>query len=276
MASASWPQPETRRVSPAASDIGPCVVHEAGICAPGIGERPLVFVDLTPAQRRYYIAKRICDVMVAAVALLIVLPLLAVLAVAIKLESPGRVMFSQPRLRGRLIELDGRHAWCIEQFTLYKLRTMVANAEQASHRDYMTAYITRDEEHLSTLREGRVAGDSYRPEADPRITRVGAALRRLSLDELPQLWNVLCGDMSLVGPRPPMSYEVELYEPHQLMRLTAPPGVTGWAQVNGRCTIDFEEMVRLDVDYIARHSLWFDLRVLLKTIPVVLSRKGAG
>src|SRR5665809_20909 len=100
-------------------------------------------------------------------------------------------------------------------------------------------------------------------------------IRDSSLDELPQLWNVLKGEMSLVGPRPPLAYEVDVYRHHQLLRLAGLPGLTGWAQVKGRCTIGFEDMLRLDIEYLARQSLWFDLKVLLLTVPVVLSMRGA-
>ena len=108
-----------------------------------------------------------------------------------------------------------------------------------------------------------------------RVTRVGAWLRKLSLDELPQLWNVLRGDMSLVGPRPPLPYEVAMYGERDLQRLTAPQGITGMAQVRGRCSIVFDDLIRHDLEYVASRSIWLDLKVLALTLPVVLSRKGA-
>jgi lipopolysaccharide/colanic/teichoic acid biosynthesis glycosyltransferase len=153
---------------------------------------------------------------------------------------------------------------------------MRTDADVVLHRTYMTAYLTGDELQLSMLRPGRNDGDSYRPTADPRVTRVGAVLRQLSLDELPQLWNVVLGHMSLVGPRPPLAYEFEMYEERHRRRLSSFPGITGWAQVRGRCTIRFEETVRLDLEYINRRSIWFDVKILLLTVPVVFSRKGAG
>jgi lipopolysaccharide/colanic/teichoic acid biosynthesis glycosyltransferase len=139
----------------------------------------------------------------------------------------------------------------------------------------MTAYLAGDEARLDALRPGRKAGESFRPANDPRVTRVGAFLRKTSLDELPQLWNVLKGEMSLVGPRPPLPYEVELYEDQHLVRLASRPGITGWAQVKGRTGIRFKDLVRLDLDYIERRSILLDLWILLITIPVVVSTKGA-
>lgn len=223
----------------------------------------------------YYIMKRVIDVVVSFLAIAVLAPLALVIAVAIRLETPGPVIFSQLRLRGRRTGSRTSGTWSVEPFRIYKFRTMEADADPSLHRRYMTAYLTGDQNHLAVLRPGRKDGDSYRPSADPRVTRVGAVLRKLSLDELPQLWNVLRGDMSLVGPRPPVPYEVELYEERHLPRLASPGGITGWAQVRGRCAIGFEEMVRLDVDYIERQSIWFDLKVLALTFPVVISRKGA-
>jgi len=225
---------------------------------------------------RYYIGKRLVDVVLASVLLLVATPLMLIIAIAIALDSPGPIIFAQRRIGGRRIRSDGGSAWSIEPFTLYKFRTMETNADPSFHRDYITAYLVGDEATLQSLRPGRKVGDNFRPVNDPRVTRVGAVLRWLSLDELPQLWNVLRGDMSLVGPRPPLPYEVEMYQERHFARFVATPGVTGWAQVRGRCTLDFEETVRLDLEYITGQSLWLDLKILFMTIPVVLSRKGAG
>jgi lipopolysaccharide/colanic/teichoic acid biosynthesis glycosyltransferase len=227
-------------------------------------------------SRRYYVTKRAFDIVVASVALLFALPLLAVVAVLIKLDSRGPVIFRQERMRGRRVTRAGVAEWELCAFTLLKLRTMVADADSEPHKEYMTAYINGDDTHFAANRTDRKPGDSYRPEHDPRVTGVGRVLRMLSLDELPQLWNVLRGDMSLVGPRPPMRYEAELYSPHDLRRLATPGGLTGWAQVKGRCTVGFKEMVELDLEYVDRQSFWFDVGILARTVPVVLSRKGAG
>jgi lipopolysaccharide/colanic/teichoic acid biosynthesis glycosyltransferase len=223
----------------------------------------------------YHVAKRVIDLILASVALLLLAPVFLAIAIAIKLDNPGPVIFAQQRLGGRRVRRAGEHVWLVRPFTLYKFRSMEVNADVDLHRRYMTAYLTGDQSRLSELRPGRRPGDSYRPIRDARVTRVGAFLRKFSLDELPQLWNVVRGDMSLVGPRPPVPYEVELYEERHLGRLLSLPGVTGWAQVMGRAAIGFEDMARLDTEYNSRRSIGFDLRVLLLTIPMVLSRRGA-
>lgn len=237
---------------------------------------PGVVDDHRARSRFYYVSKRLLDVTIAVVAGVLVLPFVPFVALAIKLDSPGPVLFRQQRMRGRRVRRGDRDAWEVVPFSLLKFRTMHVDADAEAHRAYMTAYIVGDEEYLATLRSGRRPGDSYRPESDPRITRVGAVLRKLSIDEIPQLWNVLRGEMSIVGPRPPVPYEVELYDERALGRMAAPAGITGLAQVRGRCTVGFDEMVDLDLEYIARRSILADLKILLLTIPVVLSRKGAG
>jgi lipopolysaccharide/colanic/teichoic acid biosynthesis glycosyltransferase len=223
----------------------------------------------------YHVAKRALDVVLSGALLMLVSPVLLLVALAIKLDDAGPAIFAQERVRGRRVRQDGAWTWILQPFTIYKFRTMRMDADPSLHRNYMKAYLTGDEERLSALRPGRREGDSYRPAHDPRVTRVGPILRRLSLDELPQLWNVLRGDMSLVGPRPPLPYEVEMYEGHYLRRLASRPGITGWAQVRGRTTIGMEQTVRLDLEYIARQSLWLDLKILLLTVPVVLMQRGA-
>jgi lipopolysaccharide/colanic/teichoic acid biosynthesis glycosyltransferase len=145
---------------------------------------------------------------------------------------------------------------------------MVANADQSVHREYVRSL-------LGTT--GRPATHSlYKVPGDARVTPVGAILRRTSLDELPQLWNVLVGDMSLVGPRPPIAYEVEMYPPWVRERLTVLPGMTGLWQVSGRSKLSVEEMFRLDIDYVRRRSILLDLRILLRTIPTVFAPRRAA
>ena len=194
-------------------------------------------------------AKRALDITVAAALLVLAAPLMLLIALAIKLDSPGPVIFRQRR-----VGKDGR------LFTFYKFRGMVADAEARLH----------EVAHLN-----EVDGPIFKSRRDPRVTRVGRVLRRTSLDELPQLWNVLRGDMSLVGPRPPLPTEVTRYEPWQRDRLLVPGGITGLWQVSGRNLLGFEDMVRLDLEYITRWSLWLDLRILLRTILVVLTARGA-
>jgi lipopolysaccharide/colanic/teichoic acid biosynthesis glycosyltransferase len=172
---------------------------------------------------------RLVDAALAGLGLTIASPALAVAAVAIKLEDGGPVLYRQRRV--------GLHG---EEFELVKLRTMNVGAE----------------------REG--AGYAVN-EGDPRITRAGRVLRRLSIDEIPQLWNVVRGDMSLVGPRPTLAYQVEQYTPRQRRRLDVRPGITGWAQVNGRASVPWDERIELDVWYVEHRSPWVDLKILART-----------
>jgi lipopolysaccharide/colanic/teichoic acid biosynthesis glycosyltransferase len=223
----------------------------------------------------YYAAKRTIDVVVAGLALLLVAPLFVVIAIAIKLDDRGPALFTQQRLRGRRVRVSHGRIWIVESFTMHKFRTMRVGASAGPHRAYMEAYVSGDEERLKSLRPERQPGESFRPAEDPRVTRVGRFLRRLSLDELPQLWNVLRGDMSLVGPRPPVAYELKGYREHHRLRLASRPGITGLAQVRGRTSIGMEDTVRLDLDYIARRSLWLDVKILALTIPAVMMRRGA-
>ena len=230
----------------------------------------------------YRLLKRALDLVVASIALLLLSPLLLVIAAAIRLDTKGPAIFQQERVRGRRVRggsdrdaVDDPGSWEVVPFVLYKFRTMEANADISLHRDYMTAYLQGDEGRLDALRPGRKDGESFRPAHDPRVTRVGSILRKMSLDELPQLWNVIRGQMSLVGPRPPLGYEIALYKERHLSRLTVRPGLTGLAQVSGRTSLGFEDQVDLDLAYLRRRSLWLDMKILLWTIPTVLSREGA-
>jgi len=195
------------------------------------------------------IAKRTMDVIGASLAMLLFAPLMAIAAVAIKLDSRGPVLFRQRR-----IGKDGR------LFRLNKFRTMVADAE----------------ERLDDLRPLSEERHWLKLDRDPRVTRVGRLLRLTSIDELPQLWNVLRGDMSLVGPRPLIASEDERIRGYARMRLHLAPGMTGLWQVLGRTTIPFEEMVKLDFIYISNWSLWTDVKLLLRTVPAVAVRRGAN
>jgi len=211
---------------------------------------PLVTIAPSPTAPLPMFVKRVMDVVLASAGLVAGLPLLLLAACAIKLSSPGPVLYRQTRcgLRGR-------------RFVLLKLRTMVEGAEE--QRDEVA--------HLNVM-----DGPVFKAPDDPRVTKVGRILRRLSLDELPQLWNVLRGDMSLVGPRPPLPEEVERYEPWQRRRLAMKPGLTCLWQVSGRSEVDFATWMALDLAYIDSWSLWLDLKILLRTIPAVLSGRGAA
>jgi lipopolysaccharide/colanic/teichoic acid biosynthesis glycosyltransferase len=181
---------------------------------------------------------RVLDLVVATVALVVLSPVLAVAAVLIRLESPGGVIYRHERIgRGGV------------PFQLWKLRTMVSGAE-------------------------RMGAGLYIEPGDSRITRVGAVLRRFSLDELPNLVNVLRGEMSVVGPRPTVAVQVERYTPFQRRRLEVKPGITGWAQVNGRASISWPERIELDVWYVDHRSLRLDLEILLRTVKLLVSGQG--
>ena len=204
--------------------------------------------------------KRVLDVLCASLILLLVAPAMLVIAVIVKLTDRGPVLFVQERL-GR----DGK------PFKFYKFRSMIHNSDDAIHRQFVAMFIGGDESGCADSNEGEKC---FKMKQDPRITPVGAFLRRTSLDELPQLFNILKGEMSLVGPRPPIAYEIENYQPWHMERLKAVPGLTGLWQVSGRSSVSFEEMVRLDIRYINSWSPLLDLRILLKTIPVVFQGTG--
>ncbi|MFA9432476.1 sugar transferase [Egicoccus sp. AB-alg2] len=224
----------------------------------------------------YFAVKRSFDVLVSLVLLVVLAPLLLAIALGVRLESTGPALFRQERLGARRVRTGGGWTWQVRTFTIVKFRTMHTACDEELHRRYMAAYLAGDEAAMAALRPSGGKGDSYKLVGDPRVTRFGRLLRRFSLDELPQILNVLRGDMSLVGPRPPLPYEADLYEEWHFERLASAPGLTGWWQVNGRCETSFEEMVRLDLEYIARRSLWLDLRILARTLPAAFSARGAG
>jgi len=212
--------------------------------------KPLLVFRTTPDISWQLICKRIIDVIGSGTALIVMGPLLMLpLAVIIKLTSPGPILFRQKRsgLHGRL-------------FMMYKFRSMVTNAEML--RAELEAY-------------NEQTGPVFKIKDDPRVTPIGRFLRRTSLDELPQLWNVLSGEMSLVGPRPPIPGEVEQYHPWHRRRLSMKPGITCLWQIGGRNNIAFEEWMKLDLQYIDNWSLWLDLKILARTVPVVASGLGA-
>jgi exopolysaccharide biosynthesis polyprenyl glycosylphosphotransferase len=214
-------------------------VHEFG------GRR---YIGFAPAASVSWV-KRAMDVVLVTVGLLAISPLLIAVAIAIKLDSQGPVFYRQQR-----VGKNGRQFW------MFKFRSMVQDAER----------------HLEILRDrNEASGPLFKMRQDPRVTRVGRFIRRWSIDELPQLLNVLHGDMSLVGPRPPIPAEVAEYEDWQLGRLRAVPGLTGLWQVSGRSEVPFHDMVRLDLHYIRNWSMGLDVEILLRTIPAVLTNRGA-
>ncbi len=197
----------------------------------------------------YDVIKRIIDITISGLALIILIPLFLVVAILIKVESAGRVIFPQDR-----VGKDGKI------FRMYKFRSMVANAEELKRK---------------LILENEATGPMFKIKNDPRITTIGRFLRRTSIDELPQLFNVLKGDMSLVGPRPSLPEEVEKFDLWMLRRLDVKPGLTCYWQVMGRNSIGFEEWMKLDVKYVNERTLWIDIKLIFKTFSVLLGDNNA-
>jgi lipopolysaccharide/colanic/teichoic acid biosynthesis glycosyltransferase len=223
---------------------------------------PLFPEGLAGTRAGSYPLKRAVDVVGALAALLLLSPLLLAIAFAVAATSRGPIIFKQVRLGKRGVP-----------FTFYKFRSMRCGADDRVHREYVAKLINGN---LEEINQGAAAKPLYKMQDDPRITRIGKLLRKTSLDELPQLFNVLKGDMSLVGPRPPLPYEAEKYQPWHLRRvLEIKPGITGLWQVNGRSRTSFDEMVRLDLRYVRTCSLGLDLKILVGTVRAVLEGEGA-
>ncbi len=197
----------------------------------------------------YRISKRGLDILFSLTGILMFLPLMIPLAILIRLESPGSIIFRQIRV-GR----NRRH------FVCYKFRSMVNEAEELK-------------EGLAS--DNEASGAMFKIQNDPRITQLGRFLRRSSLDELPQLFNVLKGDMSIVGPRPQIPTEVEQYEPWHYRRLEVQPGITCLWQISGRSSIGFNEWMRLDSEYVQHRGFFYDLKIILLTLPAIIARRGA-
>jgi exopolysaccharide biosynthesis polyprenyl glycosylphosphotransferase len=226
-----------------------------------IGVLPMISLFREPLSDAERIVKRASDIVIATLALIVLSPVWIAISLMIRFDSRGRILFRQER-----VGMDGRVFLC------YKFRTMKQNADENFHREYYRKNINGDETANSGDDENPVYG---KPANDPRVTRAGRWLRRLSLDELPQFLNVIEGDMSIVGPRPPIPYEVEEYALWHRRRLDMKPGITGLWQVSGRNRLTFEEMVKLDLFYIENWSLWLDAKIILLTLPAVLRGDGA-
>ncbi len=229
-----------------------------GAALDGFGGIPVIDLGQRGLNGWPRLVKRAFDIAGASVGIVLTSPLLLLIAVLIKLDSPGSILYKQERL-GEGCRL----------FRMFKFRSMQANANPALHRALATRLIREN------IRTNDPNG-SLKLENDPRVTRVGRFLRKTSMDELPQLFNVLRGEMSLVGPRPPIPYEVELYQDWHKRRFETIPGITGLWQVKGRNRVSFDEMVRMDLEYIENQSLWLDLKLLIQTPLAVVSGKGAG
>lgn len=198
----------------------------------------------------YLTAKRCLDICAALLGLIVLIPFFLIVAAAIKLEdSSSPVFFKQQR-----VGKNGR------QFEMFKFRSMVCNAEE------MKVFL---------MDQNEAEGPVFKIRSDPRVTKIGRFIRKTSIDELPQLYNVLKGDMSLVGPRPPLPDEVEMYTSYELQRISVTPGLTCYWQVNGRSNVSFEEWVEMDLQYIKQRNLWIDLKLIFKTVLVLFGSKDA-
>ncbi|GGD76242.1 multidrug MFS transporter [Paenibacillus nasutitermitis] len=211
------------------------------------GTHPL---ERKKSKRSYLMMKRAMDIIMAFIGLVCISPAFIVIAIIIKMEDPkGSIFFHQVRI--------GKHE---KPFKMFKFRSMVSNAEELLE---------------DLLAKNEINGAMFKMKEDPRITRIGKFIRRTSIDELPQLWNVIRGDMSLVGPRPPLPREVEEYTNYDKLRLKVTPGCTGLWQISGRNELSFHEMVQLDLLYIKKRSVLYDIKIILKTVRVLLGSKDA-
>ncbi|HMS42153.1 MAG TPA: sugar transferase [Pyrinomonadaceae bacterium] len=226
-----------------------------------IGVLPMVKLFREPLSDVEKFIKRASDILISLIALLITFPVWLIISILIKLDSRGAILFKQER-----VGMDGR------KFLCYKFRTMKSDADEEIHREAYRKNIEGNTEANAGNDEKPVFG---KVKDDPRITRFGKFLRRTSVDELPQFLNVLRGEMSVVGARPPIPYEVAEYDLHHRRRLDMKPGITGLWQVSGRNRLTFEEMVNIDIFYIENWSLWLDLKIILLTLPAVLRGDGA-
>lgn len=220
-----------------------------------------IYRDLHPhklPKRREHILKRAIDIAGSVLALLMLSPVFAIIAILVKLNSKGPVLFCQKRV--------GQYG---KLFNFYKFRSMYSDNDASIHREYVAKLI-------DGAGQTKQSNGTYKLTNDPRITPLGLVLRKTSLDELPQFMNVLLGNMSLVGPRPPLPYEFELYRPWHRRRVTEiKPGLTGLWQVEGRSRTTFDQMVRMDIRYANTRSLWLDIKIILQTPAAMFSGKGA-
>jgi lipopolysaccharide/colanic/teichoic acid biosynthesis glycosyltransferase len=219
----------------------------------------------------YVYVKRLLDVVLAFALVVITMPLMLFIVGLIVIDSGWPPLYRQVRVGVHRSRRGGQIYWAERRFRMVKFRTMVQGADALGvHEQFIASFVAGEPPPHRAFE-----GAAFKLQGDARITRAGRWLRVTSLDELPQLFNVLAGTMSLVGPRPVPPYEVALYEPRHRERLAAMPGITGAWQVKGRGKVGFEEMVQLDIDYVRKQSLWLDLFLLLRTLPAVLTRRGA-
>ena len=218
-------------------------------------------VDNKQAVRTAFFIKRLMDIVLSSLMSVFLAPLFAVVAFLIKLNSPGPVILKQTRV--------GKGG---ENFTCYKFRSMVDSNDDTAHKNYIRELLQKE----SIIPKNAEPEKLFKLIDDPRITSIGRLLRKTGIDELAQVFNVLKGDMSLVGPRPPIPYEVEMFDDWQKQKLAVMPGITSLWVVSGRNKLSYKEAIELDIEYIRSWSLWLDIKILLKTIPAVLIHQETG
>jgi exopolysaccharide biosynthesis polyprenyl glycosylphosphotransferase len=228
----------------------------------GFGGIPAIDLGRPGISEWQRLWKRTFDLVITSIIVVLISPFLLLIAILIRLDSHGPVIYRQLRIgeNGQL-------------FTMFKFRSMYTDSDPHMHKEHVTRLI---QENLKPEQIGDGKQKSLKLENDNRITRVGRFMRKFSIDELPQFFNVLLGNMSLIGPRPSLPYEVELFKEWHRQRFDAPPGITGLWQVKGRNKVAFDEMVRLDIEYIQKQSLWLDIKILLQTPLAVFTTRGAG
>lgn len=210
-------------------------------------------------EDRYFLVKRLVDVTLALSLFLVALPVMVLVGMLVALDSDGPILYRQKRVGQDGVEFD-----------LFKFRSMTHNADDTVHRAAVARFMRGEQ-----INDDPSACDVQKIVNDPRVTRIGKFIRKTSLDELPQLWNIVIGDMSLVGPRPPVPYEVTQYSPRAMQRLDGKPGLTGPWQVYGRGTVTFAQMIEMDVNYLRNRSIWYDLKLVVLTVPAVIKGRGA-
>ena len=211
-------------------------------------------------DKGYLRFKRILDLVFTILILIPLFIVIAIIAVLIRIDSKGSILFRQKRIGMNGVEFD-----------LFKLRSMYVDSDDSVHRESIKQYMN------GAALNGKENSDNlYKLVDDPRVTRIGQFIRKYSIDELPQFINVLRGEMTLVGPRPPLPYEVEEYGPHEWIRLFGKPGLTGTWQVYGRSRVPFQEMVDMDIEYLGHQSILLDLKLIALTLPVMLQGRGGG
>ncbi|MDR3575097.1 MAG: sugar transferase [Anaerolineaceae bacterium] len=222
-------------------------------------------------QYLYYLSKRVLDIVISLIALILLFPIMVLIAILIRIDSAGPVIYIQKRVGSERLKRNDHFCWNQKEFSFYKFRTMVNKANSSIHQDFIKALINHDDQEIQALQNSDTQVKKL--VNDPRVTRLGHFLRQSSLDELPQFWNVFRGDMSLIGPRPAIPYEVEMYKPWYFRRFEAKPGLTGLWQIVARNSADFDDMIRLDIEYVDNQSFWLDLKIMWMTPWVIIRHR---